>query len=70
MNILDTGKTKEEVKPIINKLGFTKSVAVDSRSYSGGLYIVWNEDEVLPWALIAITNKDRSVDRTTSSFVW
>lgn len=59
--IVDTNKTKEESKLIINQLGYTKGVMVDSRGYSRGLWLLWNEDvedvegEVTtPWSIYAI----------------
>lgn len=69
-HIVDSKKKTEEVDSIIQQLGFTKRVVVDTRGFSGGLWLPWQEEGVdiegevaTPWAIHAIITLSIGISR-------
>ncbi|KAI3889503.1 hypothetical protein MKX03_023617, partial [Papaver bracteatum] len=44
--LLETRTIREHAIEIVKNLGFTSSIVVDPAGFSGGMVLLWNEEEV------------------------
>ncbi|KAI3890016.1 hypothetical protein MKX03_025757, partial [Papaver bracteatum] len=44
--LMETRVLEDSVSEIVSKLGFSHSIIVDPKGFSGGLCLLWNDNEI------------------------